>query len=188
MANGTALCTPFKDKRFVRMSKKELKSLPAKVGQKLGDRRTVQWREQFDIGEIIDLVKKGLNFSEISRVLGCSRQNVVQRFRKVEKEIKAGKRYQEHRADIFAIQQNRILNAISPEDLEKASLRDKVISVGVLFDKEKIETGKAGSKGITIEIINFAGASTTGEGKVGQVIRVEEDKKEDETIDAEINS
>ena len=39
--------------------------------------------------------------------------------------------------------QEKVLASITASDLEKASLRDKVISVGVLFDKERLERGQS---------------------------------------------
>ena len=39
----------------------------------------------------------------------------------------------------------RLLSAISDTDIKKASLRDKVIAAGILFDKERLERGQSTS-------------------------------------------
>ena len=137
-----------------------------------------------DMGEIIELRKKGLSFEDIGKVLGCTGESARVRFRRIEKEINNVARYKEFRSDILAIHQKRILDNISPEDIKKASLKDKTIAFGVLFDKEKAQDQKGPVGGIKIEIINYAGASDTGEGKIAQIIHVTPDK-EPEVIDNE---
>lgn len=49
--------------------------------------------------------------------------------------------YKLGRADLLAGLQESILAHISPEDLKKASLRDKVIAAATLYDKERLERG-----------------------------------------------
>jgi hypothetical protein len=125
-----------------------------------------------DLGEIIELRKKGLSFEDIGKVLGCAGESVRYRFRRVEKEINEVARYKQYRSDILAIHQKRILDGITDADIKKSSLKDKTIAFGVLFDKEKAQEAKGPAGGIKIEIINYAGASQTGEGKVAQIINV----------------
>lgn len=150
--------------KYKEVSKKEIvESLPAKP---------INSPKGIDMGEIIELRKKGLSFDDIGKVLGCTGESARVRFRKVEKEINGVARYKEYRSDILAIHQKRILDNISGEDIKKASLKDKTIAFGVLFDKEKMQEQKGPVGGIKIEIINYAGSSGTGEGKIAQVIHV----------------
>ena len=48
-------------------------------------------------------------------------------------------RYKHHRADILAGMQERLINSITVSDIKKAPMRDKVVSVGILYDKERLE-------------------------------------------------
>ena len=48
-------------------------------------------------------------------------------------------------ADKFEQMSERILDAVCDADLEKASLRDKAISAGVMLDKSRLMKGRATS-------------------------------------------
>jgi hypothetical protein len=39
--------------------------------------------------------------------------------------------------------QRRLLNNISQADIKKSGLRDKVVAVGILYDKERLERGQS---------------------------------------------
>lgn len=58
--------------------------------------------------------------------------------------------YKTGRADLLAGLQERMLAAITEEDLTKASLRDKIISTGVLYDKERLERGQSTVNAATV--------------------------------------
>jgi len=105
---------------------------------------------------LITLRKKGLSYDSIARVVGCSDANVKDRLRGLDSEIRMASEYVKNRADVLSFHQRRILNSISKRNLQKASLKDKAVSFGVLFDKEKIETNKllGGSK-LVIALINY---------------------------------
>jgi len=47
--------------------------------------------------------------------------------------------YKRHRADILAGMQERLINSITLSDIKKAPMRDKVVSAGILYDKERLE-------------------------------------------------
>jgi len=94
---------------------------------------------------IIDLRKKQLSTGQIAKLVGCSRPNIVQRLQKAAVDIELTYKFRKHRGEILANLQRRIIQSITPADLEKAGLRDKVISSGILFDKERLEEGKSTS-------------------------------------------
>jgi hypothetical protein len=122
-----------------------------------------------DIADIIDLRKRGLSHGAISKVLGCTKKNIQQRLKDVAREVDRIENFKTYKGDVLAIHQKRILDSLDKGTINKAGLRDRVLAFGVLCDKEEKITGKtAGSKGVQINIINYAGASQTG-----QVTRVE---------------
>ncbi len=53
------------------------------------------------------------------------------------------KQYVNHRPTVFAHIQRIILNSITDADIKKANLRDKIVSAGILYDKERLETGQS---------------------------------------------
>lgn len=84
-----------------------------------------------------------LKHNEIAKMTGCTRQNVTQTLQRYGIKPSNVNRYRKFRADILAGIQEQILHSISKEDLNKASLKDKTISMSILFDKERLEQGKS---------------------------------------------
>ena len=85
---------------------------------------------------IIELKEKNLTNLEIAKLLDCSASNIYQRCQ----DIEFTNKYVTYRAKYFAHLQRKILQEISSTDLKKANLRDKVISAGILYDKERLES------------------------------------------------
>jgi len=92
---------------------------------------------------IIDLRKKHLSASQIAKIVGCSKPNIVQRLHRACLSLDLTDRYRKNRAEVLGNLQRRISQSITDADLTKAGLRDKVISMGVLYDKERLETGQS---------------------------------------------
>jgi transposase len=85
----------------------------------------------------------GMTCQEIADVQGCSKTNIVnvlQRYDAKKGEVEDFKR---HRADILAAMQQRILRNVTAEDIAKAPLSVKLLSMGIAYDKERLERGKA---------------------------------------------
>lgn len=51
--------------------------------------------------------------------------------------------YVDNRAAIFQGMQSRLLTSITDEDIAKMSGKDRMIGLGVLYDKERLETGQS---------------------------------------------
>ena len=98
----------------------------------------------WDTGKAIQLKIQGLSYMDIAKYYNIPKATIQQRlkpyFGKDSINIPA---FKTHRADLFAGQQARVLQSISDADIKKASLRDKVISAGVLYDKERLERGES---------------------------------------------
>ena len=122
-----------------------------------------------DLADIIDLRKRGLSHGAIGKVLGCTKKNIQKRLRWASNEVDRIENFKTYKGDVLAIHQRRILDSIDQGTIKKAGLRDRVLAFGVLHDKEKMITDKGEGKGqLQINIINYAGASQSG-----QVTRVE---------------
>jgi len=86
---------------------------------------------------LLTLHKKELSTIQIGAIVGCSSENVRVRLHKAG--ITTLHNYKANRADMFATIQSQLLNNIVPDDIKKASLSQKVIATGILYDKERLE-------------------------------------------------
>lgn len=101
---------------------------------------------------------------EIGKVVGRHHATVSRALKRYGIESKSVKDFRDNRANVLAGYQDRILRAIDDESLKKASLKDKVVSVGILYDKEALETGRSTHN------VSFAGI-------VGMIEKEEKEKK-----------
>lgn len=100
---------------------------------------------KWDMGKAIELRMAGMSYGDIAKFFSIPKPTVQARLKPFfgkEADVPA---FKAHRADLFAGQQVRLLSAITDKDIEKASLRDKVIAAGVLYDKERLERGQSTS-------------------------------------------
>ena len=93
--------------------------------------------------DIIALKLAGLNTRQIAETLGCSKTNIHNRLKQYEPEIKGLKVYKDHRADIFALEQKRLLDSIDDKDIKKTPIAARMTSFGILYDKERLERGES---------------------------------------------
>jgi hypothetical protein len=101
------------------------------------------YQKGININELIDLRKRGLSYSRIAQAVGCSDTNVKQRLAPFKDAIDGLKSYKENRADIFAIHQQRVLENVTTEKLQKAQLNTLMPALGILYDKERLERGQS---------------------------------------------
>ena len=94
--------------------------------------------------DIIDCIQnKNLSISDTARLLNSSKSNISTRLSKAGYKPAYLQLYKDHRADILSSYQQLILNSITPEDLKKAGLSQKMMAYGVLYDKERLERGQS---------------------------------------------
>lgn len=94
------------------------------------------------LAKIIELRNKKLSYSEIGKILGCSKQNIDKRLQPFKTSIDNLQAIKDHRADNLAVVSSVILNKLTTDDIKKASLQQKVTAYGILYDKERIERGQ----------------------------------------------
>ena len=93
--------------------------------------------------KIEELLKKGLALTQIAKLCNISVtavRGLIERnnIDPIDTEV-----YKKNRADTLASVQRRLLNNISQADIKKSGLRDKVVAVGILYDKERLERGQS---------------------------------------------
>ena len=95
------------------------------------------------IERLIELRKKNLSYPEIAKIVNIHPKNVYIRLKPIIDDIDNTHLFRKHRTDILSYWQSKIIQSITRADLEKASLRDKIISASILYDKERLESGKS---------------------------------------------
>ena len=108
------------------------------------------------IENIIELKRKNLSHEQIAKLLKCSTTNITLRLAKYRDITDNLDRFKNHRADILAFNQQRLLNSITDAEIKKAPLGTKVLATCQLYDKERLERGQSTEnvsvKGITRNI------------------------------------
>ena len=100
-------------------------------------------RKGIPIESIIALRRKQLSMSQIAKILGCSKPNIVMRLKKIGCELDRLDNFKEVKADLLELELKRNIESITHTDRKKAGYRDKVISAGILIDKIQLLAGKA---------------------------------------------
>ena len=84
-----------------------------------------------------------MSLSEIGQIVGRHKSNVMRCLREHEIDTKRVDSFRRMRADLLSSAQSEMLDNINPEKMEKASLKDLSIAFSILYDKERLETGKS---------------------------------------------
>ena len=107
-----------------------------------------------DVSQAINLkYNHHLSYEQIAAIQGVSKQAVHQKIKDL-LPIPETQVYINHRADILAHLQWRLLQEIDRGRLKKASLYQLVGALGLIYDKERLERGQSTSNhaiGILIE-------------------------------------
>jgi len=81
--------------------------------------------------------------AEIAEIVGIDKSNVNRALKKYGLRRADIDGYKNNRADILAGLQTRVLQSVTDVDIEKAPFRDKIVALGILFDKERLERGQS---------------------------------------------
>ena len=85
-------------------------------------------------------IDNGLTYEQIAAIQGTSKQAVHKALRGLlpteDTDI-----YRSKRGDILAEMQRKILDSIDYHDIKKSPLGSRIVSAGILYDKERLERG-----------------------------------------------
>lgn len=98
---------------------------------------------QIPLERLIELRAKRLSYNEIAKIVGCTKQNVWLRIQGYAKDCEDVEEFKANRADLMASIQHRILSSIDNDEIKKAPLATKLMSYGILYDKERLERGQS---------------------------------------------
>ena len=99
-----------------------------------------------------------LTHEEIAKLTDCERTTVTKVLGKYNIYKQDVEDYRANRADIFAGLQERITKSISDDEIKKAPLGTRITMLGIIYDKERLESGQstlnASIRGISNEVIS----------------------------------
>jgi predicted DNA-binding protein YlxM (UPF0122 family) len=108
--------------------------------------------KEIPIESIIEYMSKGLNLGEVAKLCNCSKQNIQQRLKAVAFDKTDLENFKKRRVDVFAFIQSKLLNSIDLEELKKMPVYQRVVSASILYDKERLESGKSTSNINVVEV------------------------------------
>lgn len=119
----------------------------ALISKRTGKKQVAPGKNAFRSSRLDEILQRievqGMTITECARDLEMSTTAVTNALDK--ENIRPGylKLYKDHKANVLALMQKKILDSVSIEDLEKASLAQKMMGYGILYDKERLELGKS---------------------------------------------
>ncbi len=136
-----------------------------------------------DMDAALDLIERGEKVPTIAEELGISAPTLRNRIAKLSKKQGLLLQYRSVQSLQLTELQARVLEAITPEKIEEASLRDLISSYKILKDKEQVIEGRPTEiKGLVAHLIQLEKQEQAGEKEVeGETGEVEE--QDDPSID-----
>ena len=98
--------------------------------------------KEIDTEVLLDLNEMGLTFKDQAEELGCSVSTISSRIAKIQAEQGVLMKYRALQSLQLTSIQAKILEAITPERINEAPLRDLVVAFKILKDKELVVEGK----------------------------------------------
>ena len=112
---------------------------PKKANKGIDHRRTIELHDM------------GLEAPLFAKIQGCDPSNITRVLQRYgAKEVQTTE-FKNHRAEILAGLQERILSCITDKEIKKAAFGTKIVTAGILYDKERLERGQATS--INVEVL-----------------------------------
>ena len=102
----------------------------------------------FPTAKIIEYLNNNLNYSEIAKIAGISKQAVRQRAKPYAATVANIEAVKSQRANLLAIVTNSMLEvylSLSDEEKKKHVQRRGLVDYGILYDKMRLETGQSTS-------------------------------------------
>jgi hypothetical protein len=102
-----------------------------------------------DVAKALKLRLQGLTFTAIGKVLGVTKQSVSRALTNFEpflNGVEPGQltAYAEERGNFLSAIEVRLMRSLTDEGaIKKASLRDRTVSMGIVFDKRRLEAGQS---------------------------------------------
>lgn len=93
------------------------------------------------IKKILNQLALGATQAQVAKSVNVSKPAITQILKRYGIERNLLESFKENRADIFAGIQETVAASLTDADIKKASVRDRTILMGTLYDKERLERG-----------------------------------------------
>jgi DNA-binding Lrp family transcriptional regulator len=121
-------------------------------------------RKEVDMNAALDLIMRGETIPTVAEELGISPPTLRARVADISKKQGLLLQYRSVQSLQLTELQARVLEAITPEKIAEANLRDLVMSYKILKDKEQVMEGKPSEiKGLVAHLIHLEKMETVGE-------------------------
>lgn len=100
--------------------------------------------DKVDKEKAIELKMQGNTYAEIAKIQDCTPQAVHQAISNILPTLET-EEYKRKRHDIFAELQRKLLFSIVDDDITKTPAIQRITGAAILYDKERLETGKSSS-------------------------------------------
>ena len=112
---------------------------------------------KIDKRKLIETVQANPNLSvrQLGTLMDTTHSAIVQALQRygIDKERLEG--YKANRADVFAGLQEIVASSLTAGDINNASVRDRTMLMGVLYDKERLERGQSTSnQSVFFQLVN----------------------------------
>ena len=84
-----------------------------------------------------------LTTRQVAAICDTSHSHVIQTLQRYGIDANEVKDYTSNRDKVFSGLQHRLLQSVTDADIKEASLLQRVTAAGILYDKERLETGKS---------------------------------------------
>jgi hypothetical protein len=112
--------------------------------------------KELDVEAIYDVLERGVSRRDAAEMFGCSVPTLTKRIADIQKNQGLLLQYRQLQALHLTELQSRILEAITPEKIEMADLKDLVTAYKVLKDKELVVEGKPNEiKGLVSYLVHI---------------------------------
>ena len=137
-------------------------------------------RKEVDMEAALDLIMRGEKIPAVATELGISAPTLRSRMADLQKKQGLLLQYREVQSLQLTELQARVLEAITPDKIEDASLRDLVMSYKILKDKEQVIEGKPSEiRGLVAHLIHLEKQEEAGRAPVIDIETSEPVKKND---------
>ncbi len=128
--------------------------------------------QSFDFNKACEMRTDGKSYKEIAEFFGVQIETVKNHLYGHFKEDKELEAFKNNLAEHLTKKEKAILDSIDDDTIRSATLKDRILSYGIIFDKRRLEEGKS-----TENIAHNYG---------DLVERVHADRKKNRIIDAEV--
>jgi len=93
-----------------------------------------------------------LTTREIAKLADCDHSNVVRTLQRYEIDHTNVEAFKEHRGEILAGMQERIIKSITEADIKAMPVGQRLMGFGIIYDKERLERGQSTSNSVNLNV------------------------------------